>query len=129
MNRHAGEHTSRHLAAHVSGLPAALPTYQGLSQTFALDSLPLGAWSSTIPARQGVLFRCLPTQLPRGVFSLLCGPSPHPPFLDPDIAPGLAKRGACLGTLVLSCSPSYSDPPLLFLSRGWWWWWSWSIWS
>lgn len=66
MNRHAGEHMSRHSAAHVSGLPAALPTYQELSQTFALDSLPLGAWSSTIPARQGVLFRCLPTQLPRG---------------------------------------------------------------
>lgn len=95
----------------------ALPTYLGLHRPLASDSSPSGDWSPHILVRQIFLFGFLPLRLLSGDLLTAGGARPCLPYLDPNLAPGLARLGACLGLRALGCSQSQGDPPTLLLSQ------------
>lgn len=93
-----------------------LPIDLGLHRPLASDSSLFGDWSPHILVRQILPFCYLPLRLLSRDLLTAGGPQPCLPYLDPNLAPGLARLVTCLGLLALSCSQSQSDPPTLLLS-------------
>lgn len=93
-----------------------LPIDLGLHRPLASNSSLFGDWYPHILVRQILPFCYLPLRLLSRDLLTAGGPQPCLPYLDPNLAPGLARLVTCLGLLALSCSQSQSDPPTLLLS-------------